>query len=61
VNLQPSTFEHGERYGKLTVIEKVKTKNGARWRVGCECGYSGLLVRANDLLKGRMTACLKCA
>jgi predicted SprT family Zn-dependent metalloprotease len=59
--LKPVTLEPGERYGKLTVLEPVKTKHGLRYRVGCTCGHSGLLVRTNDLLKGRRTACLKCS
>ena len=61
MNLKPLTFDHAERYGKLRVLAKVKTKNGTRWRCGCECGFSGLLVRATDLLKGRVKSCLKCS
>jgi hypothetical protein len=61
MNLSPVTFEKGEKYGKLTVLGKVKTKNGVRWRCGCACGFSGVLVRTNDLLKGRVTSCLKCS
>lgn len=53
-------LEHGERYGKLRVLRKVSTKRGIRYRVGCECGYSGMLLRAAQLMKGRVTACLKC-
>jgi hypothetical protein len=58
--LRPVELEHGERYGKLTVLGKVKTKNGTRWRCGCECGFSGVLVRTNELMKGRVKSCLKC-
>jgi hypothetical protein len=61
MELKPVELEHGEKYGKLTVLGKVKTKNGVRWRCGCVCGYSGMLVRTNDLLKGRVTSCLKCS
>lgn len=53
-------LHHGERFGKLTVLKKVMTKRGARYRVGCTCGYSGMLLRAADLMKGRVTSCLKC-
>lgn len=54
-------LHHGERYGKLPALDRVKTAHGLRWRVGCVCGYSGMLVRTNELLKGRRTACLKCS
>lgn len=54
-------FDHGERYGRLRVLGHVETKkHGIKWRVGCECGYSGMLVTANQLLKGRKTSCGKC-
>ena len=53
--------EPGDRYGKLTVLEPVKTeKHGTKYRVGCVCGYSGMLVRAGALNSGRVTACRKC-
>ena len=60
MELKPVTLEHGEKFGRLTVIEPIKTKRGIRYRVGCLCGYSGLLVKANHLMKGRVKACLKC-
>ena len=54
--------EHGDRYGRLTVLAKVKTKEGRRrYRVGCECGYSGTLARKSHLNSGRMTECFKCS
>ena len=60
MELKPVTMEKGEVYGKLTVLAKVKTKNGLKWRCGCQCGFSGVLVRTNELLKGKIKACLKC-
>lgn len=56
----PIALEHGKIFGKLTVLGTVKTKRGNRYRVGCECGYSGMLLRAAQLTKGSVTACLKC-
>jgi hypothetical protein len=63
MELKPVELEHGERYGKLTVLRKhsTKRKGSILWRCGCVCGYSGVLVRTNDLLKGRVTSCLKCS
>ena len=61
MNLAPVELQHGERYGKLTVLAKVKTRRGWRYRVGCDCGYSGMLLRARQLMKGRITACTKCS
>jgi ribosome-associated translation inhibitor RaiA len=61
MELKPVEMSHGEKFGQLTVLGKVKTKNGVRWRCGCRCGFSGVLVRTNDLLKGRVTSCLKCS
>lgn len=58
--IAPVTLEHGERYGKLTVLKEVRTKRGTRYRVGCQCGYSGMLVKAKHLMEGRIGACLKC-
>lgn len=57
---KPIELEHGERYGKLTVLKKIKTKRGIRYRCGCTCGNSDTIVRAAQLMKGRVTACLKC-
>lgn len=61
MNLEPVELQHGERYGRLTVLEKVRTNLGWRYRVGCVCGYSGMLLRAGQLMKGSVTACLFCA
>lgn len=63
MNLKPITLEHGERFGKLTVLERVKGVDGRGWRyrVGCECGYQGMKpLRAAQLMKGKVTACRKC-
>lgn len=57
---KPLVLEHGERFGKLKVLSQVRTKRGIRYRVGCECGYSGMLLRAAQLMKGSVTACQKC-
>lgn len=54
------TLEHGERYGKLTVLGRVDTDKGPKYRVGCQCGYSGMLVRKNALMRGRVKSCVKC-
>lgn len=58
---KPIELEHGERYGKLTVLKKIKTKRGIRYRCGCTCGNSDTIVRAAQLMKGSVTACLKCS
>ena len=54
------TLEHGERFGQLTVLDKVKTSHGWRYRVGCTCGYSMGLESAKRLISGRITSCRKC-
>lgn len=61
MNLAPVTLEHGERFGKLTVRERIKTKRGTRYICGCVCGYPNVIARAGQLMKGRVTACLKCS
>lgn len=55
MNLAPVTLEHGERYGKLTVLRK----RDNRYSVGCECGFR-FLVRKNLLMKGAVKACPRC-
>lgn len=47
------TLSHGERYGTLTVLGEVKTKNGLKYRVGCTCGYSKQLVKAGRFNRGQ--------
>jgi hypothetical protein len=63
MQLAPTILEHGERYGKLTVLERVKScdRRGGRYRCACECGYQGLVLRASQLMKGKVKACRKCA
>lgn len=62
ITLKKLELAHGDRFGKLTVLEKVKTKKGRTlYRCGCECGNSSRLVRAADLTKGRVTGCLACS
>ena len=61
MNLAPIELQHGERYGKLTVLRKVKTSRGWQYRVGCVCGFTGTILRASQLMKGKVTACLKCS
>ncbi len=61
MNLHPISLEYGERFGLLTVLRKEKTTQGTKYRVGCVCGFSGMLVRANALMRGRVKACRKCA
>ena len=58
--LAPVTLAHGERYGRLRVLGSVKTRNGLRYRVGCECGNSRELYRAVELMRGRVKECGKC-
>jgi hypothetical protein len=56
----PIELQHGERYGQLTVLKKVKSKRGWRYRCGCACGFGFVIANATQLMKGRVTACLKC-
>lgn len=63
MNLAPVELEHGERYGKLTVLKKAesKKKRGPKYVCGCACGYAPVFVKARHLMSGRVTSCLKCA
>ncbi len=55
------TLEHGERFGKLTVLRRLDSeKRGPRYICGCVCGFKNVRASANELMKGRVTACLKC-
>lgn len=57
MNLTPIVLEHNERYGNLTVLRK----EGSKYRVGCSCGYSGMLVRARALMRADgVRSCRKC-
>ena len=56
-----ATPQHGDRFGRLTVLGVVPSKKREnRYRCGCTCGFSNVLVRAIHLNSGRVTACLKC-
>ena len=56
------TIEHGDRFGKLTVLRKFKSKKrGPRYVCGCVCGCSKVIVTGGQLAKGRVTACLRCS
>ena len=47
----------GERFGKLTVIEKVKDgSNSSRWRCICDCGKEVIAFRYN-LMSGVTSSC----
>lgn len=55
-------LQHGETFGALKVLEKVPGNHGARYRVGCACGYSKMTVRANALMRaGGLRECWRCA
>lgn len=61
MQLAPTAIEHGERFGRLTVLRKITSKKrGPRYVCGCICGFSGFITTANELMRGRATACLKC-
>lgn len=61
--LAPTDLQHGERYGRLTVIRKAANKagRGPKYVCGCACGYAPVFVKASHLTSGRVTACVKCA
>ena len=61
MQLAPITLQHGERYGRLTVLAKVKSSNGWSYRCGCECGTSDNYFKAKKLMSGKVKACRKCA
>lgn len=52
----------GQKFGKLTVIERTEnsSKGGARWICKCECGNSHIAVGTN-LRNGTTTRCKQCA
>ena len=59
--LAPVTLEHGERYGKLTVLEKVISKErGPTYKCGCSCGFKYVFAKASELMRGRVKSCLGC-
>jgi hypothetical protein len=62
IALPTLTIDHGERFGKLTVLEKIRSKKRSpKYRCGCVCGYSKVEATAQQLMRGRKTSCLKCA
>lgn len=61
MDLPSITLEHGERYGKLTVLYKCSSdKRGPKYRVGCACGHR-LKVSAKKLMRGEVKECRRCA
>lgn len=47
----------GERFGKLTVLERAESKNGRTyWKCRCDCGTE-VNVMASNLLRGNTTTC----
>lgn len=54
---RPADLEHGDRFGKLTVLARVQTSHGPKYRVGCECGMR-LLMKETALKKRK--ACVRC-
>lgn len=58
MELRPVTLEHGERYGRLTVLRPARYGK-SRYVVGCDCGWR-MTARKSDLMKGRVKSCLKC-
>lgn len=55
MNLAPVTLEHGDTFGKLTVLRK----RDNRYSAGCECGRR-ILVTATKLMRGHVKACPRC-
>ena len=56
-----ATLEHGERFGKLTVLRRTKLqRSGQNYRCGCVCGSKNTIASAEALMKGRVTQCKAC-
>lgn len=56
-NLQRMRDLQGERFGKLTVLEKAETKNQqSHWLCECDCGNK-CVVAATNLIEGRTKSC----
>ena len=55
--MTPVTLEHGERYGKLTVLGK---EPSGKYRCGCSCGWI-IKARAKKLMRGWVKSCKRCA
>lgn len=61
VNHKPIQLEHGERYGKLTVLEKViSRKRGPKYKCGCACGFQPIYLKARQIMKGEIKSCHRC-
>lgn len=48
--------EIGNKYGRLTVIERAENRNGVRWRCRCECGKE-IEVLGTSLRSGNTKSC----
>lgn len=59
---QNPLFEHVERFGQVTVLERwtQNRKRGPKYKVGCACGHRFIATGA-DLRLGRVTSCGECA
>jgi len=61
MELKPVTLEHGERYGRLTVLAKVKVPGrGPAYRCACDCGFQKFYARASHLMRGKVKSCVRC-
>jgi hypothetical protein len=61
MQLAPINLEREERFGKLTVLAKVKNYRGKTlYRCGCVCGFSSTFLTARKLMSGKVKACRKC-
>jgi hypothetical protein len=56
------TLEHGERFGKLTVLRKVGRGDdrGAKYACGCACGFKPFFAKPSHLMSGRVKSCRRC-
>ncbi len=62
MELAPVQLHHGERFGKLTVIEPViSKKRGKKYRCGCVCGNAFVFAKARQLMRGEVKECPRCA
>lgn len=53
---RPTVDLTGQKFGMLTVLEKVKGERGAKWRCLCDCG-SMTYVYSTDLRKNKIKSC----
>ena len=47
----------GQRFGKLTVIERFDKKGKTYWLCDCDCGTKGVIASSSDLKKGDKASC----